>query len=653
MSLSIYFCFLASLFTYHGRIVLPHDPATGLVGISPTNGILYQTTTKKLSPPPVLRLGQLVSVSEELHVEGQKTDRLINAVQVLDEGTPPSFIPVSAKTLNAGANVGEYVSFKGVVQDVFRDDIDNRFIAVSISADGSNDRVHWTGACKADDSQLYNLIGATVEASGLAVNGSFASRRNCGPCIFSTSTKSLTIVSKPTIEMFDAPDISTLEHTHPSDIAFNPRHRTSGFVLAVLDKQTFLIQRTNGSIATVHLAFSSAPPQGAFIEVVGFPESDLYTINLARATWRRARKPEDATPPKTSPAPCTISKLLPRVDGTTTPHARLHGQLLRITGTVRRVPLPDESVNTALIEAGGQFLKINPGISRQAFKGLELGSVVAVTGVAFIEKEYWRPNLCFPAIRQISLITRGSYDIEIISGPPFWTPLKLFFLIIMLSAIVIVILMHGRTIQRLSKERVNERSRLAAELHDTIAQNLTGAAIQLETAESLASNESERLKRILSFAIKILHSSREELRDCIWDLRNRTLDEKRIDDGIRRTLMPNLSGAELRIRFPVIRTDISDRSVHTAISIIRELVANAIHHGNASTITIAGTLEKNMLKFSVSDNGHGFDVDHTPGPHEGHFGLTGIRERIRKLKGTVTIKSNPGQGTKAIITLQK
>ena len=231
--------------------------------------------------------------------------------------------------------------------------------------------------------------------------------------------------------------------------------------------------------------------------------------------------------------------------------------------------------------------------------------------------------------------------------------MKFLALIAVLVAAVVVALLRNQTIRRLSEERVNERTRLAAELHDTIAQNLTGAAIQLETAEALASNGPAGLRRILASAVKIMHVSREELRDCIWDLRNQTLDEKRVEDALRRTLLPYLCGTRLRIRFPVNRADISDSSAHAAVSVTRELVSNAIHHGHPNLISIAGTLEGNTIKFSVTDDGDGFDVEHSPGPREGHFGLSGIRERVRKLGGTFLVKSKPGNGTKATIALPR
>ena len=663
-------CILASLFTYQGTVVLPHDPATGLVGISPTNGVMYSSTTVKMANPPVLEPGQVVSVSEDIRIEGRRTDRFITDIKVVGQGRPPTFTPVTASTLNSGKAVGRFVSFRGIVQDVFRDDTDDRFVFAYIS-DGDS-LVFWAGACKDSDSRLGGLVGAEVEASGIALSGDFAARRNFGPSIVSTSMKSLVVLSRPSKGLFDAPDIAAIEHAPPSDIAFKPRHQASGRVLSVLDPKTFLLLRTktdnastpahpafegtqgrgDHAFTTVHLAFEGPPGLDDYVDVVGFPESDLYTINLARAAWRKSETPP---PPSAAEAPTeyTMARLFRDVAGVATPSAQLHGKLLKIRGVIRRLPLPDDPVNTALVESSGHFLEISPGLSASLFDGLEIGSSIAVTGIAFIEKEHWRPHLRIPRILHTTLVPRGPADIEVVSGPPFWTPLKFLALIAALAVAVVVALLRNQTIRRLSEERVNERTRLAAELHDTIAQNLTGAAIQLETAEALASDGPAGLKRILASAVKVMHVSREELRDCIWDLRNQTLDEKRVEDALRRALLPHLCGTNLRIRFPVSRADISDRSAHAAVSVTRELVSNAIHHGRSMNISIAGALEGDKLRFSVSDDGDGFDVEHAPGPRDGHFGLSGIRERVRKLGGTFSVKSRPGNGTKATITLPR
>ena len=119
----------------------------------------------------------------------------------------------------------------------------------------------------------------------------------------------------------------------------------------------------------------------------------------------------------------------------------------------------------------------------------------------------------------------------------------------------------------------------------------------------------------------------------------------------RQTLEPYSDDAAISIRFFIPREILSDSTTHTILRIIRELVVNAIRHGHADKVKVAGTLENGKLLFSVSDNGCGFDTESVPGLTEGHFGLQGIRERVDGLDGNFEIESKAGQGSKATVSI--
>ena len=99
------------------------------------------------------------------------------------------------------------------------------------------------------------------------------------------------------------------------------------------------------------------------------------------------------------------------------------------------------------------------------------------------------------------------------------------------------------------------------------------------------------------------------------------------------------------------RQSLSDDTAHALLRIIRELVSNAVRHGRARRIQIAGCLDGGKIAFSVSDDGCGFDPDRLPGVGEGHFGLQGVRERVASQGGTITVESRPGAGTRVAVTL--
>ena len=99
------------------------------------------------------------------------------------------------------------------------------------------------------------------------------------------------------------------------------------------------------------------------------------------------------------------------------------------------------------------------------------------------------------------------------------------------------------------------------------------------------------------------------------------------------------------------RSLLTDNATHEILRIIRELAVNGISHGKATSIQVAGSVDGGNLFFSVRDNGTGFDPDDAPGVSKGHFGLEGVRERLRQLKGKLSFEPAAGGGMKATVTI--
>ena len=150
----------------------------------------------------------------------------------------------------------------------------------------------------------------------------------------------------------------------------------------------------------------------------------------------------------------------------------------------------------------------------------------------------------------------------------------------------------------------------------------------------------------------MLLSCRADLRRCLWDLKSDALNEPDFAKAIERTAEPVSGNASLQVRFAVKRHLLSDSTAHAILSICRELVSNAVRHGKADKVQIAGELKDEAIRFSVRDNGLGFEPEKRPGQADGHFGLDGVAERIRRFNGQLQIDSHPGQGTHIVVTLR-
>ena len=110
-------------------------------------------------------------------------------------------------------------------------------------------------------------------------------------------------------------------------------------------------------------------------------------------------------------------------------------------------------------------------------------------------------------------------------------------------------------------------------------------------------------------------------------------------------------GVTVAVRFAVPRSRISDATAHSLLCIARELVSNAVRHGHAASVRIAGELRDGRIRVAVRDDGSGFVPDDAPNQLTGHFGLAGIRERVKKLGGTLEIESSPGAGARVVVSI--
>ena len=122
-------------------------------------------------------------------------------------------------------------------------------------------------------------------------------------------------------------------------------------------------------------------------------------------------------------------------------------------------------------------------------------------------------------------------------------------------------------------------------------------------------------------------------------------------EAVLRTLTPHVGSAKLAVRFNVPREHLSEATAHAVLRIVRELAVNAVKHGHAGNIKIAGEYHDDVISFSVLDDGRGFDPSAAPGPAQGHFGLQGVRERLNDFNGTIRCDSEPGCGAKFTVVL--
>lgn len=522
-------------------------------------------------------------------------------------------------------------------------------------------------ALRRDSPQLIRndiAIGRLVSVSGFCDPAPYTSKRLIGR-ILSPVTALTTLGTAPSSDRKCATAADLLK-LQPAEIAALGRLTFSGTVIARWNFDNVMLRADDGKTVVAELASQKLPDYGEAVEITGLPNTDLYQVCLARASWNKIgnapRKPSDA-----DPHPRNIKSLLVNEDGQPRFLTTVNGETIRTRGTVRNFADTEDS-RWISISSDGYTLRVDTSALSNQPDWLEIGSVLDVTGVCVMETEKWNPATTIPKIRGVIVVPRSQGDINVISRPSPWTPLRLMIILAFLVLAILAILIWNLTLRRLAENRgrelaqaavtsvesemkVRERTRLAVELHDSLSQNLTGVAMEISAASRQADRNAGEMHRHLGIAVKSLQSCRDELRNCLWDLRHNTLDLNDLAEAIRMTVSPHIGTAQLTVRFDVARRLLPENITHAVLQIVRELASNAVRHGGATEIRIAGKLDGNTLRFSVRDNGCGFSPDDAPGMEEGHFGLLGVRERTEKFEGTMEIESTPGKGTRITASL--
>ncbi|MGD0834603.1 MAG: histidine kinase [Candidatus Dormibacteria bacterium] len=199
---------------------------------------------------------------------------------------------------------------------------------------------------------------------------------------------------------------------------------------------------------------------------------------------------------------------------------------------------------------------------------------------------------------------------------------------------------------------LEERARLAREIHDTLAQQLTGIVIQLETAQALVGRDPERTVPALTSAQELARSALAEARRSVWDLRPAPLTatgvvaalEMEVDRFRKRTGL----AARLRAERMAPPPALAPTGEVALLRITQQALANIAAHSGATRVTLRLRHLESDVELTIRDNGHGFDPH---GVRPGAFGIVGMTERVRLAGGSFTVESAPEQGTTITVRL--
>ncbi|MBW4694432.1 MAG: PAS domain S-box protein [Lyngbya sp. HA4199-MV5] len=199
---------------------------------------------------------------------------------------------------------------------------------------------------------------------------------------------------------------------------------------------------------------------------------------------------------------------------------------------------------------------------------------------------------------------------------------------------------------------IEERNRMAREIHDTLAQAFTGILAQVGAANQVLTDDLEATQAHLDLIKELARTGLTEARRSVVALRPQLLEEGSLQRALHRLVAQLRTAAMDTTLYDEITGAVYALPIEVENNLLRmgqEALTNAIRHANADEIRVELIYDRDQVCLRVTDNGQGFGVGSMPAS-EG-FGLLGMSERAERIGAQLTIKSQPGQGTEIIVVV--
>jgi signal transduction histidine kinase len=521
-----------------------------------------------------------------------------------------------------------------------------------------------------DGMDAAELVDATVKVEGI-----FAPSYNLRAEMIDLRIK---LMSREDIEMMKpspgdpflgtAVRLDRLQRYRYSQYGVDPHRKVSeGLVTFSAPNQFFFIQ--DGATGVRVQSPTTAVHVGQHVQVAGFVGMSRLVASMYGTVVRNL-----PSAPMPEPRVVTIEEILhPKRAHPTEVENDSDGRLIRIRGILRRLETKgDKGPWRMELESDHKTFQATLLEADQAgaatANAWKEGSYLELTGVAELTFAM-QPDRETPAITDLHLWLRGPGDVHVLHRPPWWTSTRLAGALVF--ALLVLLVAGGwifalRRAVRLRTKRLEEvmrlhrnselefqaasqeRLRLAADLHDGLQQMIAGAAFRLEAAvDQLPDIPPEAQEELVAARRALLHTQ-TGLRDCLWGLRN--LDEGPDDfTALLRHAVSSIEhwpGSSVVVDSQGEPFELSRDVMGNLLLLMQEAVGNAFRHGHAGLVHVQLDYGADGLEVLIDDDGVGFEPDSALGTREGHFGLQGMRERMRRLGGTMEIVSAPGHGTR-------
>jgi signal transduction histidine kinase len=195
---------------------------------------------------------------------------------------------------------------------------------------------------------------------------------------------------------------------------------------------------------------------------------------------------------------------------------------------------------------------------------------------------------------------------------------------------------------------LEERSRIARDVHDTLAQGFTGIVLNLEAAEQASADLPEEVRHRITRARDVARQNLEEVRRSVLMLSPSPVVRGDLAGAIRESVDGVHSNTGVRVDFSVRGTPqhLDARFEGNLLRIAQQALDNALQHAQATRIWTDLVFGEKAVRLHIGDNGRGFVISNPP---DRGVGINGMRERAEEIGGKCEIKSQPGRGTRVTV----
>ncbi len=594
-----------------------------------------------------VRAGQVVTVEGRSSPGGYVTN--ISAARVVVTGTAPlpEAQPMRYEQLMSGQQACQRVEVRGVVRAIYQQG--RQQFVMQIASGGGKLPTVIEGLVPKD---VERWVDSVVRVRGVCSSTFNKQRQLCGVGLSTLSLEDVVREEYPPTEPFAAPT-QPIRHImqFAPDSAHDRRIKVSGTVLYHQPGKSFFIEDETSGLEVVSRE-AGMLHVGDRVEVLGFPLWSEYSFpRLEDAVFRRVGR---GAPPK--PIDVTAAQLL---------QGQLDRRLVQVRAQlVEQSRRKDEQL--LVMKADGLLFnaRLSPADDRVA--SLSNDSVLALTGICRLQMGEHRPVIGDWPVSAFELVLPSPDDVRVLQPPRWWTLQRVGWLLAVVTMLFagalcwVAMLRHRVRLQtaiisdRLKAEAaLNERVRIARELHDTVEQDLAAVGMHFDVITDRAVGLEPMVRENVEAAARQVRRSQADMHYAVWDLRSGTLVERGLGAALEEVLRLNAthSGAVLECQQSGPSRRLPGVIEHHLLRIGQEAISNAVQHAAPKRIRVLLRYDEETLTMRVEDDGCGFNVEERAESNL-RFGLIGMRERAERIGGQLSIQSTPGAGSVVEVVLR-